>query len=167
MELVPGTYRSAATNFSPTVLPKPSPRPWPISANLGVPMRNSGKNRPLSVIPGLDPGTSWRRLTGGLQAEVQILPAKLLKGGARIESGYDGRVEENAYGSAHATSPRPCPHPSSCSSPSGRGRDPPRSGGKVREHASQLPPRTQNPSSRHLLRPPTSPQPPSGSSGSK
>jgi hypothetical protein len=31
-----------------------------------------------------------------------------------------------------------------CSSPSGRGRDPPRSGGKVREHASQPPLRAHN-----------------------
>jgi hypothetical protein len=43
------------------------------------------------VIPGLDPGTSWRRLTGGLQAEVLMPSAQFLKGGTRIKSGYDGK----------------------------------------------------------------------------
>jgi hypothetical protein len=49
----------------------------------------------ISVIPGLDPGTSWLRFTGGLQPEVQMSPDHLLKGGTRIKSGYDEKVEKN------------------------------------------------------------------------
>jgi hypothetical protein len=59
----------------------------PISANLD--------NYLDSVIPGLDPGTSQRRLTGGLQAEVPASSAHLLKGGTRIKSGYDGKVGDS------------------------------------------------------------------------
>jgi hypothetical protein len=40
---------------------------------------------PLSVMPGLDPGTSQRKLTGGLQAEVLMSPAHLLKGGTGLQ----------------------------------------------------------------------------------
>ena len=47
----------------------------------------------ISVIPGLDPGTSWRKLMGRLQAEVRMSSAQLLKGGTRIKSGYDGKGE--------------------------------------------------------------------------
>jgi hypothetical protein len=34
----------------------------------------------ISVMPGLDPGISRRRLTSGLQSEVLMSPARLLKG---------------------------------------------------------------------------------------
>ena len=83
-----------------------------MGANISVPVQNSGKNRLLYVMPGLDPGTSWRRPTGGLQPEVWMSPVNLLKGGTRIKSGYDEREvsiavasQWIAYVSAHEDHP--------------------------------------------------------------
>ena len=78
------------TNIRQNVLPlRQDLIPWALT--YGVPLRRFGDARPLSVIPGLDPGTSRRRRTGGLQPEVQMSPAQLLKGDTRIKSGYDGK----------------------------------------------------------------------------
>jgi hypothetical protein len=40
-------------------------------------------------MPRLDLGISWRKLTRGLQPEVLISPAKLLKEDTKIKSWYD------------------------------------------------------------------------------
>jgi hypothetical protein len=50
----------------------------------------AGETVYLPVIAGLDPATSWRRITEGLRPEVRMSPVNLLKGGSRIKSGYDG-----------------------------------------------------------------------------
>ena len=63
-------------------------RPRPIGAGSGRPLRFHHTQTCLSVLPGLDPGTSWRKLTGGLHPEVLTSSAQLLKGGTRIKSGY-------------------------------------------------------------------------------
>jgi hypothetical protein len=41
-------------------------------------------------ISGLDLGISRRKLTRGLQLEVRMSPAKVLKGDTKIKSWYDG-----------------------------------------------------------------------------
>jgi hypothetical protein len=46
------------------------------------------------VIPGLDPGISWRRMTRRLQSEVLMSPDQFLKGDTRIKSGYDEEVDD-------------------------------------------------------------------------
>jgi hypothetical protein len=47
-------------------------------------------------MPRLDLGISRRKLTGGLQPEVQMSPAQFLKGDTKIKSWYDGKVEDTA-----------------------------------------------------------------------
>jgi hypothetical protein len=106
----PGS-RSGPAGISPRSLLKrlsryPHARTWnPRAPPRNVPACHAAISLHSTVIPGLDPGTSWRRLTGGLQTEVRMPSVNLLRGGTRIKSGYDEKGGEPGKVSACGIKP--------------------------------------------------------------